>query len=56
MMSMSLSFSFTHPDGTPHVLSYTAGVGGYQAVSDLIPTPYPLLPWQIEQVRQFSMS
>merc|ERR1712212_149035 len=43
--------SFTHPDGTPNFLTFTADANGYQPVSDLLPTPYPLLPWQIDQVR-----
>ncbi|XP_047497154.1 cuticle protein AM1199-like [Penaeus chinensis] len=50
-ITKSGQYAFSHPDGSPHALSYTAGVGGYQPVSDLLPTPYPLLPWQIEQVR-----
>merc|ERR1719244_1987931 len=45
------SYSFTHPDGTVHYLTYTADENGYQPESDMIPTPYPLLPWQVEQVR-----
>ncbi|XP_042876584.1 cuticle protein AM1199-like [Penaeus japonicus] len=53
--SKSGQYTFTHPDGTPHTLSYTAGVGGFQPVSDLLPTPHPLLPWQIEQI-QFAES
>lgn len=42
---------FTHPDGTVHVMKYTAGENGFQPESDMIPTPYPLEPWQMEQVR-----
>ncbi|XP_037783462.1 cuticle protein AM1199-like [Penaeus monodon] len=49
--SRSGQYTFTHPDGTPHTLSYTAGVGGFQPVSDLLPTPHPLEPWHIEQIR-----
>ncbi|XP_069987763.1 cuticle protein AM1199 [Penaeus vannamei] len=45
------SVSFHHPDGTLHHLTYTADENGYRPVSDMIPTPYPLLPWQVEQVR-----
>ncbi|KAG7172453.1 cuticle protein AM1199-like [Homarus americanus] len=43
-------YRFTHPDGTPHLLTYTAGVGGFLPISDLIPTPHPLEPWHIEQI------
>ncbi|XP_047497116.1 cuticle protein AM1199-like [Penaeus chinensis] len=49
--SKSGQYTFTHPDGTPHTLSYTAGVGGFHPVSDLLPTPHPLEPWHIEQIR-----
>ncbi|XP_047497102.1 cuticle protein AM1199-like [Penaeus chinensis] len=45
------SYSFHHPDGSLHHLTYTADENGYRPVSDMIPTPYPLLPWQVEQVR-----
>ncbi|ROT72293.1 putative cuticle protein [Penaeus vannamei] len=41
------SVSFHHPDGTLHHLTYTADENGYRPVSDMIPTPYPLLPWQV---------
>ncbi|XP_066938263.1 cuticle protein AMP1A-like [Macrobrachium rosenbergii] len=43
-------YTFTHPDGTPHLLTYTAGINGFQPISDLIPTPHPLEPWHIEQI------
>lgn len=44
-------YSFTHPDGTVHNMRYIAGPGGFQPVSSMIPKPYPLEPWQLEQVR-----
>ncbi|KAK4319575.1 hypothetical protein Pmani_009515 [Petrolisthes manimaculis] len=45
------SYSFHHPDGTVHDLSYTADENGFHPSSDLLPTPFPLEPWQEEQVR-----
>merc|ERR1712105_200883 len=44
-------YSFTHPNGQVHVLSYTAGVNGFQPSSDMLPTPHPLEPWHLEQIR-----
>ncbi|XP_066938538.1 cuticle protein AM1199-like [Macrobrachium rosenbergii] len=44
-------YSFTHPDGQVHVLSYTAGVNGFEPISDMLPTPHPLEPWHLEQIR-----
>lgn len=41
---------FVHPDGTVHLMTYTAGVNGFQPISDLLPTPHPLEPWHLEQV------
>ncbi|KAK8728781.1 hypothetical protein OTU49_008935, partial [Cherax quadricarinatus] len=43
-------YRFTHPDGTPHLLTYTAGKFGFRPVSDHLPTPHPLEPWHIEQI------
>ncbi|XP_045612771.1 flexible cuticle protein 12 [Procambarus clarkii] len=43
-------YSFTHPDGTPHLLTYTAGAGGFQPISDHLPTPHPLEPWHLKQI------
>lgn len=43
-------YSFTHPDGTPHLLTYSAGPNGFQPISDMLPTPHPLEPWHIEQI------
>merc|ERR1712212_386631 len=51
VVSRTGQYTFTHPDGTPHTMSYTAGVGGFRPQSNLLPTPYPLTDWQIEQVR-----
>ncbi|KAK8728778.1 hypothetical protein OTU49_008931, partial [Cherax quadricarinatus] len=43
-------YRFTHPDGTIHLLTYTAGKDGFRPVSDHLPTPHPLEPWHIEQI------
>ncbi|XP_066938287.1 cuticle protein AM1199-like [Macrobrachium rosenbergii] len=45
------AYSFTHPDGTAHHLSYSADASGFHPQSSMIPTPYPLTPWQLEQVQ-----
>ncbi|XP_064116863.1 cuticle protein AM1199-like [Macrobrachium nipponense] len=45
------AYSFTHPDGTVHHMTYTADAAGFHPVSNMIPTPFPLEPWQLEQVR-----
>ncbi|XP_042215631.1 cuticle protein AM1199-like [Homarus americanus] len=50
-MSTKGGYSFTHPDGTLHELSYTADERGFLPSSDLLPTPHPLTHWQKEQVR-----
>ncbi|KAK3873683.1 hypothetical protein Pcinc_021302 [Petrolisthes cinctipes] len=43
-------YRFLHPDGTVHLLTYTAGVNGFLPVSDMLPTPHPLEPWHIQQI------
>ncbi|XP_045124707.1 cuticle protein AM1199-like [Portunus trituberculatus] len=43
-------YRFVHPDGTVHLLTYTAGVNGFQPISDMLPTPHPLEPWHLEQI------
>ncbi|XP_050736872.1 cuticle protein AM1199-like [Eriocheir sinensis] len=43
-------YRFIHPDGTVHLMTYTAGVNGFQPISDLLPTPHPLEPWHLEQI------
>ncbi|XP_066938541.1 cuticle protein AM1199-like [Macrobrachium rosenbergii] len=45
------AYSFTHPDGSVHNMRYTADAAGFHPESSMIPTPFPLEPWQLEQVR-----
>merc|ERR1712212_592275 len=43
-------YTFTHPDGTVHHMTYTADANGFHPVSDMLPTPHPLEDWHLEQI------
>lgn len=44
-------YSFTHPDGTLHRVTYTAGLNGYVATGNMLPTPPPMPVWALEQIQ-----
>ena len=44
------TFRFTHPDGTPHTVSYVAGANGFVPTSQMIPTPHPIPAFVQEQI------
>ncbi|XP_076032398.1 uncharacterized protein LOC143020127 [Oratosquilla oratoria] len=50
------SYTFTHPDGTVHTLSYVADENGYQPNSDLLPKApqslHPIPPHAIAQIEK----
>ncbi|XP_045621230.1 cuticle protein AM1159 [Procambarus clarkii] len=48
---MTGSFRFNLPDGTVAEVRYVADELGYRPESPLIPTPHPLPPHAIEQIR-----
>ncbi|KAK4315713.1 hypothetical protein Pmani_013075 [Petrolisthes manimaculis] len=45
------SYRFPFPDGTFAVVNYVADEAGYRAQSPLLPTPHPLPPHALLQVR-----
>merc|ERR1739838_59742 len=44
------SYSFVHPDGSVHILSYIADKNGFRPQSDMLPTPPPMPAHALRQV------
>lgn len=52
MFSKNLNFlSFTSPEGQLIEIRYVADENGFRAESPFLPTPHPLPPHAIEQIR-----